>query len=152
MNDMLLREAMTLLRSARDSDDHKLCLLCSFEPLHFKSYLQAFLVERFPDAAPQLTSWGYDQLEVGLQESSHALRVHAFFFQAEDGIRDYKVTGVQTCALPISAASASSCPRCLQPASGSRTPSGCMVYWLPPQPSAYSASAPGNLASTSSMA
>src|SRR5256885_85517 len=27
-----------------------------------------------------------------------------FFFQAEDGIRDYKVTGVQTCALPISAA------------------------------------------------
>ena len=25
-----------------------------------------------------------------------------FFFQAEDGIRDYDVTGVQTCALPIS--------------------------------------------------
>src|SRR5688500_19538969 len=24
-----------------------------------------------------------------------------FFFQAEDGIRVYKVTGVQTCALPI---------------------------------------------------
>src|SRR5256885_3919094 len=32
--------------------------------------------------------------------------VHAFFFfQAEDGIRDYKVTGVQTCALPISSIS-----------------------------------------------
>src|SRR5688500_20171420 len=29
-----------------------------------------------------------------------------FFFQEEDGIRDYKVTGVQTCALPISAARA----------------------------------------------
>src|SRR5690606_40521061 len=27
----------------------------------------------------------------------------AFFFQAEDGIRDFHVTGVQTCALPISA-------------------------------------------------
>src|ERR1039457_6837329 len=27
--------------------------------------------------------------------------MHLFFFQAEDGIRDYKVTGVQTCALPI---------------------------------------------------
>src|SRR5256885_6961115 len=27
--------------------------------------------------------------------------VIVFFFQAEDGIRDYKVTGVQTCALPI---------------------------------------------------
>ena len=24
-----------------------------------------------------------------------------FFFQAEDGIRDVAVTGVQTCALPI---------------------------------------------------
>src|ERR671926_603299 len=27
-----------------------------------------------------------------------------FFFQAEDGIRDHCVTGVQTCALPISSA------------------------------------------------
>src|SRR5690606_8639775 len=26
---------------------------------------------------------------------------HCFFFQAEDGIRDFPVTGVQTCALPI---------------------------------------------------
>src|SRR2546427_9555564 len=26
----------------------------------------------------------------------------SFFFQAEDGIRDLTVTGVQTCALPIS--------------------------------------------------
>src|SRR5688500_5910545 len=34
-----------------------------------------------------------------------------FFFQAEDGIRDYKVTGVQTCALPISSA-----PTALAPA------------------------------------
>src|SRR3712207_8992670 len=28
-------------------------------------------------------------------------RVRVFFFQAEDGIRDIGVTGVQTCALPI---------------------------------------------------
>src|SRR6266498_5254017 len=34
-----------------------------------------------------------------------------FFFQAEDGIRDADVTGVQTCALPISA-----------PEAGARTP------------------------------
>src|SRR5713226_5348214 len=27
-----------------------------------------------------------------------------FFFQAEDGIRDVRVTGVQTCALPIAVA------------------------------------------------
>src|SRR3989475_6595266 len=31
-----------------------------------------------------------------------------FFFQAEDGIRDLTVTGVQTCALPISVRSRSS--------------------------------------------
>src|SRR5205085_5682063 len=28
-------------------------------------------------------------------------RTRTFFFQAEDGIRDLTVTGVQTCALPI---------------------------------------------------
>src|SRR5947209_16197363 len=28
--------------------------------------------------------------------------MYIFFFQAEDGIRDIGVTGVQTCALPIS--------------------------------------------------
>src|SRR2546430_9421279 len=30
-----------------------------------------------------------------------AVHLHVFFFQAEDGIRDLTVTGVQTCALPI---------------------------------------------------
>src|SRR5688572_32292502 len=30
--------------------------------------------------------------------------IFVFFFQAEDGIRDLTVTGVQTCALPIWAA------------------------------------------------
>ena len=30
-----------------------------------------------------------------------ALKGYVFFFQAEDGIRDWSVTGVQTCALPI---------------------------------------------------
>src|SRR5258708_11662236 len=32
-----------------------------------------------------------------------------FFFQAEDGIRDDLVTGVQTCALPISSRARQSC-------------------------------------------
>src|SRR2546429_6961206 len=34
------------------------------------------------------------------------LSLSCFFFQAEDGIRDVAVTGVQTCALPISSPSA----------------------------------------------
>src|SRR2546430_7432400 len=43
-----------------------------------------------------------------------------FFFQAEDGIRDLTVTGVQTCALPISRkdpASAMGSEAALEPAS-----------------------------------
>src|SRR2546430_11199824 len=36
-------------------------------------------------------------------EQEYVLR-YFFFFQAEDGIRDLTVTGVQTCALPISGA------------------------------------------------
>src|SRR5438046_9474760 len=34
-----------------------------------------------------------------------------FFFQAEDGIRDWSVTGVQTCALPIWPRAAPGCAR-----------------------------------------
>src|SRR5690625_5729019 len=43
-----------------------------------------------------------------------------FFFQAEDGIRYGHVTGVQTCALPILSASASS-TSCPAPASSAAT-------------------------------
>src|SRR5690606_40656976 len=32
---------------------------------------------------------------------SRCVFVFCFFFQAEDGIRDFHVTGIQTCALPI---------------------------------------------------
>src|SRR5690606_39345458 len=35
-----------------------------------------------------------------------------FFFQAEDGIRDFHVTGVQTCALPILSLPISTVPPC----------------------------------------
>src|SRR5256885_5005001 len=37
----------------------------------------------------------------GVEFDNGDMYVDFFFFQAEDGIRDYKVTGVQTCALPI---------------------------------------------------
>src|SRR2546430_13633417 len=38
---------------------------------------------------------------VGMTDDEGSRRVNIFFFQAEDGIRDLTVTGVQTCALPI---------------------------------------------------
>src|SRR5687767_14401788 len=43
--------------------------------------------------------------EADIEDSKTVVRIcteYAFFFQAEDGIRDKLVTGVQTCALPIS--------------------------------------------------
>src|SRR5258706_6055062 len=49
-----------------------------------------------------------ERLRSGLKQHARYLcscsrnRVTFFFFQAEDGIRDWSVTGVQTCALPIS--------------------------------------------------
>src|SRR5256885_11979293 len=47
-------------------------------------------------------------------------RTSFFFFQAEDGIRDYKVTGVQTCALPPTSGAAPRRLRRLPPAACAR--------------------------------
>src|SRR5258708_9936204 len=46
-----------------------------------------------------------------------------FFFQAEDGIRDDLVTGVQTCALPISPQRAGAAGEAAAPAGHRRRPS-----------------------------
>src|SRR5690606_40724826 len=52
---------------------------------------------------------------------------YLFFFQAEDGIRDFHVTGVQTCALPIS-----------PPSPPTSTPSPTPFRRPPPPPSTVS--------------
>src|SRR5437764_1052046 len=39
--------------------------------------------------------------QLRLANAAAAIDFYTFFFQAEDGIRDTSVTGVQTCALPI---------------------------------------------------
>src|SRR5207237_7941640 len=51
-----------------------------------------------------------------------------FFFQAEDGIRDSSVTGVQTCALPISTTKSS----CWDVAYKPRTRRWRQTYWEGP--------------------
>src|SRR5205823_10836705 len=55
-----------------------------------------------------------------------------FFFQAEDGIRDKLVTGVQTCALPILAGGSTSSSdfsqRCPSSASASRGPQTAQAW------------------------
>src|SRR3712207_8801440 len=47
-----------------------------------------------------------------------------FFFQAEDGIRDIGVTGVQTCALPILPRAAGRGPRRRDRRGGGESPRG----------------------------
>src|SRR2546430_1018746 len=44
---------------------------------------------------------GHDKLDVVAEGITQRIVHSDFFFQAEDGIRDLTVTGVQTCALPI---------------------------------------------------
>src|SRR2546430_6258903 len=48
----------------------------------------------------------------GHGQEVHSMRSFFFFFQAEDGIRDLTVTGVQTCALPILANTLELAQRC----------------------------------------
>src|SRR5690606_40799884 len=58
-----------------------------------------------------------------------------FFFQAEDGIRDFHVTGVQTCALPISTPirpRRPSSPRAPWARSGEATTSGLRPTFVVP--------------------
>src|SRR5260370_19791739 len=54
-----------------------------------------------------------------------------FFFQAEDGIRDSSVTGVQTCALPISERTADYVVGALYEATVKREGEGCSLYGRP---------------------
>src|SRR5256886_7867854 len=45
--------------------------------------------------------WTFARNRENLRQDSRIMAC-VFFFEAEDGIRDLTVTGVQTCALPIS--------------------------------------------------
>src|SRR5256885_6643193 len=63
---------------------------------------------RIANAVDMVVELGAEEANVELAPIARVIsrvlsdvRVFFFFFQAEDGIRDYKVTGVQTCALPI---------------------------------------------------
>src|SRR2546429_109789 len=71
-----------------------------------------------------------------------------FFFQAEDGIRDVAVTGVQTCALPISSGWTSTpwFPEFLLPSQCALEPA-----WRPDQHLAHSQSSSRSQPKTSSV-
>src|SRR6516162_11185635 len=57
---------------------------------------------RFTEIAAEFVRLKVDVIVTGgLSAVAVKQSTSVFFFQAEDGIRPYKVTGVQTCAVPI---------------------------------------------------
>src|SRR3712207_2879973 len=74
------------------------------------------------------------------EEQGVTRTVVSFFFQAEDGIRDIGVTGVQTCALPISLSTVRA-PRRLARVSAAKVSCGRISFWhrtVAPGPSSWS--------------
>src|SRR2546425_1354652 len=88
------------------------------------------MVERPADAAtPFVTAVGVRCPPVVTTlnvPSERASVVGFFFFQAEDGIRDKLVTGVQTCALPILARKAGT----MSPSHGRDMGALYLLFWL----------------------
>src|SRR5438093_8324525 len=76
----------------------------------------------------------YRRCVAGSQYGTVDLAVRAsFFFQAEDGIRDWSVTGVQTCALPILAVGMGNGSH---PKNAHTFPTGCPTHMPRPSPQA----------------
>lgn len=71
---MLLREASKLVQSTPLEGSRRVGLVCSFEPLHLATYLQALLIKRFSQAAPKVVTFGYDQLRAGLEQTATSLQ------------------------------------------------------------------------------
>lgn len=71
---MLIRDAVQRVASARFSETRTVILLSSFEPLHLATYLQALLVERYPEGSPRVVRFGYDQLQEGLARTTVELK------------------------------------------------------------------------------
>src|SRR5207249_9682679 len=68
-----------------------------------------------------------------LLSSLYVMLFFFFFFQAEDGIRDRNVTGVQTCALPIFAISSRLASICPPARNRSVFPTTSASSFLPPR-------------------
>jgi FkbH-like protein len=71
---MQLREAMAEIRGAKRDPARKAALLCSFEPLHLKTYLEGHLAAELDGALPEVETFGFDQLEAGLAATETRLK------------------------------------------------------------------------------
>src|SRR2546421_4936571 len=81
--------------SGRVQQTYKQSVPCCFVPEHGTIFTLALV--RFPPTATKEIQYLNAKGALTYTDIAGVL----FFFQAEDGIRDLIVTGVQTCALPI---------------------------------------------------
>ncbi|HVE12806.1 MAG TPA: HAD-IIIC family phosphatase [Elusimicrobiota bacterium] len=70
---MLLREALRACSGAKLSPRRRAALLCSFEPLHLQTFLQARLALASPEETPAVAAFGFDQLENALAKTETEL-------------------------------------------------------------------------------
>src|SRR5262249_59783921 len=81
-------------------------LVCNANTLYLnkRSLFISMLFHRIQpfDSIPFYSHTCHSVLILCVRATADVMVVVYFFFQAEDGIRDWSVTGVQTCALPIS--------------------------------------------------
>src|SRR5687767_7417430 len=92
---------VTLSKVRRDCMDH-IELSSPVEHIWFQKSLPSRIGLLLDMTLKDLEKILYFESYVVIETGLSPLKLY-FFFQAEDGIRDKLVTGVQTCALPISA-------------------------------------------------
>ena len=93
-------EIYSSLASALSRDDVELGKMSALPDLRFTANHHLLLRRKYTD--DKLRRIAADILKVCTKSKFQSLKkCRCFFFQAEDGIRDDLVTGVQTCALPI---------------------------------------------------
>lgn len=71
---MLLREALRLAERHNPARGGRAAVVCAFEPLHFRAFLQAMLIERLSDEAPTVVTFGFDRLHEALEETETTYR------------------------------------------------------------------------------
>src|SRR3989339_537244 len=106
--DFVIKRSEILIKSVEFKmmqDDIAYIKLNTFEkqgaPAEFKKAINSVKKDNAKGLILDLRGNGGGLLENAIEIGSMFIRSF-FFFQAEDGIRDWSVTGVQTCALPIS--------------------------------------------------
>jgi FkbH-like protein len=67
---MQLREALAIIREHHFQTSRTFSIVGSFEVSHFAVFLQACLIRRCRGRAPRVVSYGFDQLEIALAETS----------------------------------------------------------------------------------